>query len=404
MTLKQMRTNELKPPAIVLGHGLTVLGTIRGLGRRGIRSYCLGPQPQFVARSRWYRTLGEANLPDMETSADQMLRGLHFDRAVLIPCTDRWVRAVAGLPDDLHYRYPSAVPPLSAVDQFVDKQRFSELLRKHEVPQPMTLPLRSESDLSSADLSKLEQGFLKPTDSQAFGGHFKKKAFSFSTRDEAVARFREASAAGFDVILQEYIPGPTTEHFFLDGFVDREGTFKGWFARRRLRMFPPKFGNSTYLVSVPLEEMRDGVESLRRLLTAVRYRGIFSAEFKRDPRDGRLKLLEINARPWWFVGFAVDCGVNVVHMAYLDALELPVPEAKTFPAGVHFVFTGYDGMACRELRAEGKLGLLQWGWQWLTAKQALCVWYDPWPSLQAWGIRIGRSLRRRLLLQSATTS
>jgi predicted ATP-grasp superfamily ATP-dependent carboligase len=342
------------------------------------------------------------DVPDTEVLAGRLLGELAFKRAVLIPCTDYWVRVVANLPENLQQRFPSSVPPSAVVDQLVDKRRFAGLLKAHAVPHPITLPLATESDLEKADLSKLAQGFLKPTNSQAFGAHFRKKAFSFSTREEALTRFRESSAAGFEVILQEYIPGPATEHFFLDGFIDREGTFRGRFARRRLRMYPPKFGNSTYLVSVPLDEMRDGVESLERLLTAVRYRGIFSAEFKRDPRNNQLKLLEINARPWWYVGFAVDCGINVVHMAYLDALGLPVPDAKKYSAGVHFVFTGYDGMACRELRADGKLGLLRWGWQWLTAKQALFVWYDPWPSVQSWGIRFGRSLMRHLLRRAVS--
>lgn len=348
--------------------------------------------------------MGEAELPETESSAFRLLEELPFDQAVLIPCTDNWVQVVANLPENLRSRFPSSVPPPSAVDQLVDKRRFAGLLKTHAVPHPLTLPLATESDLAQADLSKLAQGFLKPTNSQAFGAHFRKKAFSFSTRDEAVARFRECSAAGFEMILQEYIPGPATEHYFLDGFIDREGTIKAWFARRRLRMYPPKFGNSTYLVSVPLDEMRDSMESLTRLLTAVRYRGIFSAEFKRDPRDGQFRLLEINARPWWYIGFAVDCGVNVVHMAYLDALGLPVPDAKSYSPGVHFVFTGYDGMACRELRAEGKLGLLRWGWQWLTAKQALFVWYDPWPSCFAWGVRLGRSIKHHIFRQTVTAT
>jgi len=47
---------------------------------------------------------------------------------------------------------------------------------------------------------------------------------------------------------------------------------------------------------------------------------VFSAEFKFDERDGLFKILEVNARPWWYVDFAARCGVDVCRMAYRDAL------------------------------------------------------------------------------------
>ena len=384
-------------PVVVLGRGLTVLGVIRALGREGVRSYCLELQQMYVARSRWHRAIESGAPPAESQSLDLVLAKLPLERAVVIPCTDNWVRAVANLPPEVASKFPSSVPPASAVELFIDKRNFHTLLKAQEIPHPLTVELKSESDLSADNIAHLEHGFLKPCDSQAFGTLFRRKAFTFDSRDEALARYREATQAGLAVIMQEYIPGPPTEHFFLDGFVDREGRFKAWFARRRLRMHPMPFGNSTYLVSVGLEEVSDGMQSLEKLLTATRYRGIFSAEFKRDQRDGRLKLLEINARPWWYVGFAVDCGVNVVHMAYLDALKMEVPEKVNYPNGVHFVFTAYDGMACRMLHEAGKLSKADWFRQWATAKQALFVWYDPWPSTRAWIIRISRAIVRRVL-------
>ena len=53
---------------------------------------------------------------------------------------------------------------------------------------------------------------------------------------------------------------------------------------------------------------------------AVSYRGIFSAEFKCDDRDGFFKILEVNARPWWYVEAAACAGMDVCSMAYHDAL------------------------------------------------------------------------------------
>ncbi len=112
---------------------------------------------------------------------------------------------------------------------------------------------------------------------------------------------------GSAVVLQEYIPGPATRHYYVEGFVDSEGAVRIWFARQRLRMYPPDFGNSTYFASVHWTRSR-APSPPWTLLAHLQYRGIFSAEFKRDDRDGEFKLLEVNARPWWYVDFAVRCG------------------------------------------------------------------------------------------------
>ena len=83
------------------------------------------------------------------------------------------------------------------------------------------------------------------------------------------------------------------------------------------------------MVSVPLADVRAPSTPCGACSAQSSYRGIFSAEFKRDPRDGLFKLLEVNARPWWFVDFAVRCGVDVCRMAYDDALGREVPPLDT---------------------------------------------------------------------------
>ena len=45
-------------------------------------------------------------------------------------------------------------------------------------------------------------------------------------------------------------------------------------------------------MSIPLEEANAPLEVLDRLLPALRYRGVFNAEFKYDERDGLFKLLD----------------------------------------------------------------------------------------------------------------
>ena len=237
---------------------------------------------------------------------------------------------------------------------------------------------------------------MKTRHSQAFARTFGCKALLFRDQDEALARWRNAQEAGFEMVLQEYIPGPPTAHYFLDGFVDRAGEIRARFARRRLRMDPPDFGNSTAMISVPLEEVSGATKSLDRLLTAVGYRGIFSAEFKRDERDGKFKILEVNTRAWWYVEFATNCGVNVCGMACRDARGLPVESVMSYDVGARCVYPYHDWGARKHLSKEARPSLRTLLGFWVGATQPIFRWDDPLPALtSAWRYAMYRLRRLR---------
>jgi D-aspartate ligase len=188
--------------------------------------------------------------------------------------------------------------------------------------------------------------------------------------------------AGHEVVLQELIPGPPEAHVFLDGYVDRQGGMWGCLARRRPRMFPPPFGNSTLSETTPREEVAPAIESLRRLFAALGVRGLFDAEFKRDERDGAFKVIEVNGRPWWQLALAGASGLDVVGAAYRDAAGLPLPAAE-YRVGCRWVHPVPDVRAWLAARGNpGRLGRFPLR-EWVTA-EANAVWApdDPLPALE----------------------
>ena len=60
-----------------------------------------------------------------------------------------------------------------------------------------------------------------------------------------------------------------------------------------------------------------------RLLQELRYHGVSQVEFKRDPRDGRFCLMEVNARHWMWHSLAAASGVNLSLAAYRDVTGHP---------------------------------------------------------------------------------
>jgi predicted ATP-grasp superfamily ATP-dependent carboligase len=375
---------------LVLGKGMTALGVVRILGRRSVPLYVAGAANDVVTRSRWYRPLPggpvrgsrDTNLADVLTS-----RGL--DHMVLLPCSDGWAMAVSRLPGDLRERFPASIAEASSLERLVDKGRFADTLVELGLPHPRTVRLALPDALDRVSEEELRSAFLKPADSGRFSVQYGVKGVRPRNREHAAVVVADARAKGLELMLQEFIPGPPNRHYFLDGFVDRGGRVCAMFARRRLRMFPPEFGNSTYTESIPLDEISPAEQTVRRLLSAIGYRGVFSAELKLDPRDGLFKLLEVNSRPWWFVEFASVCGVDVCEMARQDALGEDVTPVSAYRVGRRCVYARRD-LATRHSNHAGLASILV---SWIGARQLTFAWDDPLPGLQ-WNFHRTRRKRR----------
>lgn len=383
-------------PALVLGSGITTLGVIRGLGRMGVKTYCASRELSFVAASRWCTRTPQG----LNRYADlaPFLEQLPFERAVVFACSDDWVLAMSDLDRTLAERFPISQAPPAALKTCLDKGVLAAVLREQRIPHPHTALLQSAEELADLYAKHAGEYFLKPRDSQAFSARYRVKAFHVTTGAEAQERYRQIAKDGLEVMLQEYIPGPPTNHYFIDGFVDRHGRICTRFVRQRIRMYPLRFGNSSYMTTVPLAEVADAARMLDRLLAALHYRGMFSAEFKRDPRDNTFKLLEVNVRPWWYIEFAELCGVNICRMAYRDALDLDAGTIETYHVGASCVFPCLDLSTSYRLFRQGELDLLSWLRSWLQARQALFQWSDPLPSF----VFLAGQVREKLATMLAT--
>jgi len=386
------RSGNSDPPALVFGDDITGLAVLRALGRRGVEVYGAGTQRKSVVHSRWYRPLPGEGID--ETSDGERLaaylRTLPFPKAVLFPCSDRWALAVASLPEDVADTYASTIAPLDVLRVLIDKGLFARAVAEHDVPAPRAVRVADAGDLDAVEDDELPSFFLKPMNSQLFGERFGVKALSLESRARAVELLGRMVDEGLAVLLQEYVPGPPTAHVFLDGYVDRCGVMGACLARRRLRMYPRKFGNSTLSVTIPLTEAADAVESLCRLFDGLGYVGLFDAEFKQDSRDGRFKILEVNARPWWQLELASASGLDVCGMAFQDALGRPIPPVPEYRVGRTWVHPLPDLRAWWDTRAESGVapGPLR---AWFGGANAVFSWDDPEPGAREL-VRVGERL------------
>ncbi len=78
------------------------------------------------------------------------------------------------------------------------------------------------------------------------------------------------------------------------------------------------FGHATtYAETVDILELE---KIAAKILGLIGYYGLSEVEFMFDPRDGRYKLLEINARPWGWHTLAIGSRVDLPYLLYQDIL------------------------------------------------------------------------------------
>jgi len=369
-------------PVIIFGHSITSLGVMRALGRRGIPCFMAWKGDSFVSRSRWYYPCPNATAQyPLPADLANFLESVPFETAVLMPCADDWVRAVASLRPDLRDRYPASVADPAVIDTLMDKGHLAAELERLDLPRPATVRVSSRRDLDDLPDELFRSAILKPRDSLSFLRKYGVKALRVRDKNHAGTLLGELESDGQTVVLQEFIAGPPNKYYHISGFVDRYGRICARFARQRLRLWPADFGNASYEKSVPLGVVTAAVEALDRLLSDVGYRGIFSALFARDPRNGIFHLLEVNVRAFEHLGFAVECGLDLPWMAYRDALELPVESVENYPTGWGSVDLHNDLQSVLGLVRSEKIALANLLLSYARADDLVLDWDDPVPGL-----------------------
>ncbi len=324
------------PGAVVMNTHVTGLAVARSLGRAGVPVLGLDKERGGAGQhSRHLSGLGLVPGPEVDDGAALAAHLLDLgpsfpDRPVLFPTNDDWVLALARHRDDLeaHYRFPYA--RYDVVRRALGKTALYRACEALGVPAPRTWYL-DEGDPSGEVPYPC---VLKPDDSPGFYYAFRVKVFVVRDRQEFRDRVAEAAAHGLTLVAQEWVDTRPGGFWSVASYLSPDGTARGVFTGRKLEQWPPDFGTSC------LADARwdpaiaaAGVAVLREL----GYWGISEVEFVQDARTGTHLLLDVNTRPWKWVGLPVAAGGDRPHHAYADAVGAP-NDAPAQRDGARWVF------------------------------------------------------------------
>ena len=157
----------------------------------------------------------------------------------------------------------------------------------------------------------------------------------------------------FPVLLQERIVGPGIGVFACC----QDGRPVAMFSHQRLREKPPSGGVSVLAESVAVDPgARVHAEAL---LAQLGWHGVAMVEFKRDLRDGALKLMEINGRFWGSLQLAIDAGVDFPALVARIAAGERLERLTGYKAGVRtrWVLGDVDALVTLLTRGHDQLQL-----------------------------------------------
>ncbi len=348
--------------AVVLGMFETGLGVARSLGRAGIRVLGLDRRSDVGFRSRYVKgSLCPDPLQDVDGFVEHLLQvaSVEEHKPVLFVTSDDFLLAVARNRERLQEFLLLNLPDTDVLESIADKYQQYELARSAGVPVPATFLLKRPGEVAELKQQIPFPVFVKAREvtawRKAVGGNV--KGFIAHTPEELEAHLEALSAKGVVGLVQELIPGPDTNHYKACCYVSRHGEVVRAFALRKLRQQPPGFGFGSLVESVD----DPAVLSLgKRFLESIGYRGVGSAEFKRDDRDGELKLIELNPRYWQQNALAERCNVNFPLAQYLDLTGEVPPQAAAYEQHVKWLNVMADLDSFRVYRQRGELSFGAW--------------------------------------------
>lgn len=316
----------LKQPAIILSGNPNALGVVRALGEQGIPVVVLYYAPFDIAQhSRYVTASVQAPHPEKDPAGFLALLLEHADLwagGVIIPTADETVVFASRHKTLLEKSFKIACPSWDVVERYIEKRQTYALAAACGIPVPHTLVPQNDDDIVAFSQRIEFPCLVKPSEGHRYFAHFKRKMTSVANLDELLAAYREARDAGFEVMLQEYIPGNDDtvvnyNAYFIDGQALAE------FTSRHTRNAPPWFGSPRVAYSEHIPEV---IEPGRSILRALGFNGYACTEFKYDHRDGLFKLMEVNGRHNLSTLLAVRCGLNfpLLHYRHLAFGKVPV--------------------------------------------------------------------------------
>jgi D-aspartate ligase len=394
---------DASTPLVILGcfrHG--GLAIVRSLGRLGVPVYAVHKDratPAFFSRYCQERIVWDIDTAAPEKSL-RFLKDLRHRigrRSILITTSDIGAMFIADHADQLAEWFVFPDQDRDLLRSLCSKKEMYYLARKWNVSTPETAFPHSRLDIENYLAIARFPVLLKSISS----GPSALPIRLAQTKHELLQLYDSIEdPSKSNLMIQEYIPGVDDMTWTFNGYFDRNGKCDVAFTGRKLRNYPPYFGQASLGVCVHNERVK---RTTIEFMMAIGYRGPLDLGYRCDVRDGCYKVNDINPRIGaMFRLFVGANGMDVARALYQDMTGQQVLPAAT-PEGRKWIVEDRDWISALRYYRDGKLTLRGWRESLRGVEEMSFVAKDdPWPVvgvvaniIRAIRDRVNRFLSRR---------
>ncbi len=348
------------------------LGIARSLGPRGIAVHGIDTDPlAYGAASKYIKPYILPDSEDIEARKLEYLLqlGRKLGQAVLYPLSDDDVLLCSRERATLEKYFLFVMPDHSTVQSLLTKDGLTRAAETHGVPVPKMYTVTSQAELADLADHLPYPVIIKPVVSTMWLRYeiiemlrddplsSPPKVALCQNAEQLIQTYLHLAPYDARIIIQEVIPGEDNRLVYLCFYLDRNSRPLALFAGRKMRILPTGFGSASYVRSMHHAEME---KIALHLLQNVNYQGLGGMEFKEDPRDGKLKLIEVNVRFGMWDSLGVRCGVDIPYISYCDALEQPAAPQWNYREDVAWFDLQRDIRAFLIYRKKKMITLKEW--------------------------------------------
>ena len=304
------------------------LGVIRAYGKAGIPVVAMDSYRSVGTFSRYARY---RCCPDPVFQEDAFIESLFEERKncslnpLLFPTNDHWAMAVSKNKEELSSLFYVMTPDYECIEKVIDKQKFYQLAAKKSFNVPKTYKTsgifkRTEQITFPIVAKPLSRRVSSNDPMQKENQKLFDRLRLTRIEDEIkLESFLADCSAESHFLFQEEIQGGADRMYTVGIYADKNSDVLSVFTGRKVRGENPLYGDC---IVGQVEQMQSElIQETRRLVKELEYTGVAEVEYKKDARDDKFRLIEVNPRSWSWIGITPYCDVNLPLIAYEDMIK-----------------------------------------------------------------------------------
>ena len=350
----------MKNPLIVLGLSTPGIFLMRHFPKFGISSYGLDSNSGELGFKSRYGI--KKICPDPEINSKDFFEFMVNFRKnfpinpIIIPTSDKFILPLNDYATELSELFYFTIPKDNLLRNLTSKRYSYELAMKFGFPAPKTCFVKNIDELNDFSKTVEYPCILKPEFPESWRSGFLEKyaegekVIVVNSRDEVIEKYNTIKKYDDRVIVQEIIKGEDANLHYFVSYMDKNQNCIGSFTGIKERIAPVHFGSASY-VNIKYNEELENIS--KEWLRKMKFWGISGIEVKKDIRDNRFKLIEVNPRFGLWDEVGTKFGIDVAMMCYKELLGEKLTPIENKKTNIRWISIHRDIRASREYISEG---------------------------------------------------